>query len=165
MPEVASETIDGWIEITSGAAFSSKYFSLQDGLPLVRIRDLGKGSTATRYTGPYDPIFLLQSGDVLIGMDGDFSIERWEGGTALLNQRVCKVTSRSEELDQGFLFHFFETPNCEYSPHHSRDNSKAPIDQGPAKDRTSPIGACLTEAGRCVSGRYRRCYPRGRCTV
>ena len=108
MLEAASETIDGWIEIISGAAFSSKYFSLQDGLPLVRIRDLGKGSTVTRYTGSFDPVFLLQSGDVLIGMDGDFSVERWDGGTALLNQRVCKVTSRSEELDQGFLYHFLK---------------------------------------------------------
>jgi len=108
MPETAPETLDDWIEITSGAAFSSKYFSVEDGLPLVRIRDLGKGSTVTRYTGPYDAAFLLESGDVLIGMDGDFAVERWEGGTALLNQRVCKVASRSDELDQGFLYHFLK---------------------------------------------------------
>jgi type I restriction enzyme S subunit len=108
MPEVTPEALDDWIEITSGAAFSSKYFSIEDGLPLVRIRDLGKGSTVTRYTGPYDAAFLLENGDVLIGMDGDFAVERWEGGTALLNQRVCKVASRSDELDQGFLYHFLK---------------------------------------------------------
>lgn len=108
MPETAHVSLDDWIEITSGAAFSSKYFSVEGGLPLVRIRDLGKGSTVTRYTGPFDAAFLLESGDVLIGMDGDFAVERWEGGTALLNQRVCKVASRSDELDQAFLYHFLK---------------------------------------------------------
>ncbi|HNH59241.1 MAG TPA: restriction endonuclease subunit S, partial [Cyclobacteriaceae bacterium] len=31
------------------------------------------------------------NGDILIGMDGDFNISKWQGGKALLNQRVCKI--------------------------------------------------------------------------
>ena len=47
----------------------------------------------TRYTGEYDSAFLVQNGDLLIGMDGEFNSVIWAGGPALLNQRVSKLHS------------------------------------------------------------------------
>ena len=47
----------------------------------------------TKYRGEYDPAFLVQDGDLLIGMDGEFNSVIWNGGPALLNQRVCKLHS------------------------------------------------------------------------
>src|SRR6185437_13152902 len=41
-----------------------------------------------------------------IGMDGEFNRAYWKGGKALLNQRVCKITSASEALVDTYLYWF-----------------------------------------------------------
>jgi type I restriction enzyme, S subunit len=87
-----------------GFAFPSSAFSLHEGLPLVRIRDLERESTETRFRGRYDEKFVLKSDDILVGMDGDFLVRRWGGGAALLNQRVCKIDSDSPDLSVRFLY-------------------------------------------------------------
>jgi len=92
------------ISILSGFPFASESFSDREGVPLIRIRDLLSEGMETFYTGPYPDDFLVEDGDVLVGMDGDFNIVRWSKGRALLNQRVCRVFSTSKMLDQGFLF-------------------------------------------------------------
>jgi type I restriction enzyme, S subunit len=48
---------------------------------------------------------LVQNGDLLIGMDGDFQITRWKHGEALLNQRVCRLQNFQGVLPS-FVFHF-----------------------------------------------------------
>lgn len=99
--------LDSLVEILSGFAFKSENFNnAGDGLPLVRIRDVVPGVSDTYYSGEYSSEFLLSDGDLLIGMDGDFNRAKWNGGRALLNQRVCKITAKSESLDQGYLYHF-----------------------------------------------------------
>jgi type I restriction enzyme S subunit len=98
------ETLARHIKVLSGWAFPSDGFNELEGLPLIRIRDLGSGTTEVKFKGSYDPRYVIDDGDVLIGMDGDFSVEKWAGGPALLNQRVCKVETASENLDQGFLY-------------------------------------------------------------
>ena len=78
--------------ITNGGAFKSRLFNSDGkGLPLIRIRDVGKAETRTYYSGDYEEKFIINPGDLLIGMDGDFRISRWQGTQALLNQRVCKL--------------------------------------------------------------------------
>ena len=99
-----SETLNKMIKVLSGWAFPSDGFNQLDGLPLIRIRDLGRAITEVKFRGSYDQAYVVQDGDVLIGMDGDFSVKKWAGGTALLNQRVCKVQSTTNELDQDFLY-------------------------------------------------------------
>lgn len=99
--------LDIHVDILSGFAFKSENFNDRgEGLPLVRIRDVVPGVSDTYYSGEYSSEFLLSDGDLLIGMDGDFNRARWNGGQALLNQRVCKVTAKGESLDQGYLYHF-----------------------------------------------------------
>ena len=92
------------IKVLSGWAFPSGGFNQINGLPLIRIRDLGRETTEVKFEGRYDDRYVVQDGDVLIGMDGDFAVKKWNGGLALLNQRVCKVKSITQELDQGFLY-------------------------------------------------------------
>ena len=85
--------------VTNGAAFKSARFNtLGDGLPLIRIRDVGQPRASTHYSGDYDERHVVESGDLLIGMDGDFRIARWTGGRALLNQRVCRLQVRDSDL-------------------------------------------------------------------
>lgn len=79
-------------EIISGFAFkSSKFNQSQNGLPLIRIRDINSGVGDTYYDGEYNEKYLVNNGDFLIGMDGEFNAIIWNAGKALLNQRVCKL--------------------------------------------------------------------------
>ncbi|AFO92721.1 restriction endonuclease subunit S [Phaeobacter inhibens] len=103
-----AELLGQKVEVLNGFAFPSSGFTTEDGLPLVRIRDIASGQTEVNFRGKFDPAYLLANGDVLIGMDGDFLVSRWSGGDALLNQRVCKVTSISSEVDQRFLYWFLQ---------------------------------------------------------
>lgn len=91
-------------DVLNGFAFKSAYFSRTAGTPLVRIRDVGRAATETRYDGPFDERFRVRAGDLLVGMDGDFRVARWAGANALLNQRVCKISVRSTAIyDPRFL--------------------------------------------------------------
>jgi type I restriction enzyme, S subunit len=89
--------------IQNGAAFKSSLFDAVAGVPLIRIRDLGKSETSLRYRGEYDDRYLVHPGQMLIGMDGDFRVARWEGETALLNQRVCRLSPDPEKIVPDFL--------------------------------------------------------------
>ncbi len=93
------------IDVLSGFAYEAELFNETEGLPVIRIRDVVRGFSNTRYSGEVDAKFIVQNGEILIGMDGNFNTARWTGGPALLNQRVCKVTARADILDEGFLFH------------------------------------------------------------
>jgi type I restriction enzyme S subunit len=72
-------------------------------IPLIRIRDIGKNNSDTFYDGSYDSTYIVEAGDLLIGMDGDFNCDRWKGTNALLNQRVCKVIVASKYYEPTFL--------------------------------------------------------------
>jgi type I restriction enzyme S subunit len=98
------------VEIRNGAAFKSSFFNTDgDGLPLIRIRNVGKPESDTWYSGEYDDDYLVQPGDILIGMDGDFRVARWTGPTSLLNQRVCRLSVLSPEyLNETFLLHLLQ---------------------------------------------------------
>ena len=80
------------VEIINGFPAKSSYFNSEDvGLPLIRIRNVTKGYSDTYYSGEYQDKYLIDKGDILIGMDGEFNIAKWSGSKSLLNQRVCKI--------------------------------------------------------------------------
>lgn len=72
-------------------------------MPLIRIRDVLSGTTATYYTGTYEESYIVKNGELLIGMDGDFNTGYWGTTPALLNQRVCKVTPNEQFYSKTFL--------------------------------------------------------------
>lgn len=89
--------------IQYGYAFDSKEFTDNSNFPqLVRIRDVKRGYSETFFQGKYSLEYIIHTGDLLIGMDGEFNIARWRSGDALLNQRVCKVTVK-EDVDEEYL--------------------------------------------------------------
>ncbi|OWV85664.1 hypothetical protein ATY75_24410 [Rhizobium sp. N122] len=93
--------------IVSGFAFTSDGFNTEGrGLPLIRIRDVVRGYTDTYFEGSYHQDFVVENGDILIGMDGEFNRGRWQSNAALLNQRVCKIAGKPQHLDNSYLFHF-----------------------------------------------------------
>ena len=94
------------VEILSGFAFDSEKFGDSGEMPIVRIRDVIRGHSSTFYNGEFDKKYVLRDGDMLIGMDGEFNLAKWQGGPAVLNQRVCRISASSGILDDGFLFRF-----------------------------------------------------------
>jgi type I restriction enzyme S subunit len=89
--------------VLNGFAFKSTQFTKGEGMPLIRIRDVGSDSTDTNYVGEFDARYTVEPGDLLIGMDGDFNCARWRGPRGLLNQRVCRVSLHTNEFHPRFL--------------------------------------------------------------
>lgn len=89
--------------VLNGFPFKSAQFSKGDGIPLIRIRDVGNDSTDTNFVGDVDERYIVEPGDLLVGMDGDFNCARWRGPRGLLNQRVCKVTLKCDQYHPRFL--------------------------------------------------------------
>lgn len=89
--------------ILNGAPFDSALFGTTAGMPLIRIRDVITGETSTYYSGAYEDAYLVQQGDLLVGMDGDFNSGFWGRKTALLNQRVCKISPIESLYDKQLL--------------------------------------------------------------
>ncbi|WP_165242743.1 restriction endonuclease subunit S [Corynebacterium lizhenjunii] len=99
--------------ILNGFAFSSTSFGSSGDMPIIRIRDVVPGTTTTYYSGPWDRKYVVQRGEILIGMDGDFNHARWNSSPALLNQRVCKITADETKILDGYLFHALKEPLSE----------------------------------------------------
>lgn len=93
--------------ILNGFAFPSSYFNNDGiGLPLIRIRDVTEGNTTTYYNGNYDDIYLVNKNEILVGMDGDFNLGLWKSSPSLLNQRVCKISLKNDNIyDKKFLIY------------------------------------------------------------
>ncbi len=91
--------------VQNGAAFKSEHFNRFNGVPLIRIRDIDHSTTEHQYTGEYEKDYLVNTGDILVGMDGDFKVARWKGTTALLNQRVCRIFVQKNYYDEKFFFY------------------------------------------------------------
>lgn len=91
-------------DISYGFAFESARFNADGrGMPLIRIRDISSTDTEAYFDGEYDESYIVRQGDYLIGMDGNFSLRKWAGGEALLNQRVLRIKNWKAGLAAEFL--------------------------------------------------------------
>lgn len=100
------------LNILSGFPFDSQKFEFEDNgvyMPLIRIRDINCSSTEVYYSGSYPIESVVKTGEVLIGMDGDFNISKWKGTNALLNQRVCKLREDSS-MNTHYAFYMLSSP-------------------------------------------------------
>ena len=97
-------------DIQYGFAFDASGFTTaaEEGMPLVRIRDVMNGRTETYFKGSYPKEYIIHKGDFLVGMDGEFNIAPWKSDAALLNQRVCRVKSNQSGVSTKFLFWFLK---------------------------------------------------------
>ena len=93
-----------------GCPFSSVYFNeAEQGIRLVKNRDLKNDDQVMYYSGGFAQEFLVRDGDLLIGMDGDFLPCMWAKGPALLNQRVGRILAHTS-MDLAFAFYYLLAP-------------------------------------------------------
>ena len=117
--------LDEYITIINGYPFDSKDFNLnQIGYPVIKIKELKSGAIQltkdTCYTNYKDQLkpYVVTKGDYLVALTGNppnkGSFDAVVGRCckyhlnldALLNQRVCRVFSKSSELDNVYLYYF-----------------------------------------------------------
>lgn len=99
-----------YANVQYGFAFDAKKFTEDPVyLPLIRIRDIVSGTASTYYSGKYSPEYIVEPGDILVGMDGNFNLGVWKDSAGLLNQRVCKLFSKDEYiLLNGFIKYYMK---------------------------------------------------------
>jgi len=91
--------------IIYGAPFASKLFNTEGlGNPIIRIRDLKEQTFVTYTTEIHPKGHLIQPGDIVVGMDGEFRPYIWGNSEAWLNQRVCIFESKLPS-DKAFMLY------------------------------------------------------------
>jgi type I restriction enzyme S subunit len=96
--------------VTYGFTFASgKFNGNGTGTPIVRIRDIPHGVSATFTTEDAEERYRIRDGNILVGMDGDFHMCVWSGGHAFQNQRVARFESMGE-IGNLHLFFALEKP-------------------------------------------------------
>ena len=96
-------------DVLYGCPFDAKLFTDDDSyIPLIRIRDVVPGIPSTYYSGDYQDLYIIHKGDILVGMDGNFNLEKWKSDrNGVLCQRVCKIESNSKGLVlNNYLYHY-----------------------------------------------------------
>jgi len=97
-------------EDTYGHTFKAKQFNDQgEGLGAVRIRDIRDGQVKTYTTEEGKPKHIIENGDILVGMDGQFHMGKWAGGKAWLVQRVARFRP-TQPMSRYLLFLTIERP-------------------------------------------------------
>ncbi len=98
MDSVLGEIPEGWrhetlpilANVVYGAPFGSSQFRTDgQGIPLIRIRDLGSQAPGISTKEQHRNGHLIVPGDIVVGMDGEFRLHIWKGPASWLNQRVC----------------------------------------------------------------------------
>ncbi len=90
-------------DINFGYPFKANQFNNSGlGTPIIRIRNIPSSTTSDFTTEIVDKKYLVKTGDLLVGMDGEFYINNWSGPKAYLVQRSCNIQPKKEIL-RGYL--------------------------------------------------------------
>ena len=101
--------LGNYIKFKVGFPFKSQYFNSQHiGLRLIKNRDLKSDDQVYYTTEDVSSEYIVNNGDVLVGMDGDFTPCIWRKGVALLNQRVGRIGAFG--MDLLFSYYLLQQP-------------------------------------------------------
>lgn len=101
-----TKNLEETCNIVYGFAFKASTFNeIGKGLPVIRIGDVDKRRTNKFFDGKYDKKYIIKKDDILLGLSGSFKAFRWEGGAALLNQRVATLRNFKNKIIESFVFY------------------------------------------------------------
>jgi len=115
--ELKREIPEGWeiqpltraMDIQYGYPFSTRLFNdVDEGFPIVRIRDIPSNSISLFSTEKVDSKYELKKGDLLVGMDGNFHMNLWDKNKCYLNQRCLRIRTK-QGSNVSILQTLFET--------------------------------------------------------
>ena len=99
------EIPEGWkvksifeeLDVQYGYPFSTELFTeTETSIPVVRIRDIVANTVSAYTTEDTDSKYLLNKGDLVIGMDGNFHINYWSDDISYLNQRSVRLRALND---------------------------------------------------------------------
>ncbi|MBC6411670.1 MAG: restriction endonuclease subunit S, partial [Hyphomonadaceae bacterium] len=103
-------SIHDFSEVVYGAPFASRQFNSGNvGVPLIRIRDLATHSPGVSTEQTHKKGHMIEPGDIVVGMDGEFRLHIWKGPKAWLNQRVCHFEPK-HGIPRSFLAESLKEP-------------------------------------------------------
>lgn len=83
------------MDVLYGYPFDTERFcEKNDGIPVVRIRDILENNTSAFTKEKVDNKYLSRNKDLLIGMDGNFHMNFWYRNGDLINQRITIVRKK-----------------------------------------------------------------------
>ena len=113
--EWIGEIPNGWkkskvkyhFHLISGFPFSSEDITNEEReYPIIRIGNVTSGKTDVYFEGELSEKHpLVNYGDYVVSLTGDFSIRKWENKSSLLNQR-CGLIKKFTSDDERFLFYY-----------------------------------------------------------
>lgn len=151
------------LSLQVGFPFRSQFFSESPlGVRLVRNRDLKSDKSPIYYTGDFHQAFVVQPGDVLVGMDGDFTPYIWTSGTALLNQRIGRINAT--QCDAKFMYFALLVPLADVESgtsattvkHLSHKDVESLVMDLPTINEQQAIAAALADADAEIAGLRKR---------
>lgn len=114
-PILKREIPKGWevknlfntVDLLYGFPFSTELFTEEkNNKPVIRIRDIQDGSISAYTTESVDDKYLLNEGDLIIGMDGNFHMNYWYDNKTYLNQRCLRIRQlENSNLSTIQIFH------------------------------------------------------------
>ncbi len=91
-------------EFIFGYSFPAKLFNKERrGLPIIKTGDIKNNFCKEFYDGDYDKKYLVNPGDILIGLSGTIISGTWRGNISLLNQRVVKLNNFTSNVNKNFI--------------------------------------------------------------
>lgn len=128
------------IDVKYGAAYKSKQFNENgEGLPLIRIRDLKNANPLFYTTEKHPNETIVNIGDILLGMDAEFTPTIWKGKKAYLNQRVCQLKPNKDYVHKYYVYELIK-PFMKFYEH-------------------SKVGTTVIHLGKADIDKIRICIP------
>jgi type I restriction enzyme S subunit len=152
------------LKFQAGFPFPSSGFNdARKGLRLIRNRDLRSDDIVKFYSEEFDPNYVVNNGDVLVGMDGDFTPTVWEKGEALLNQRVGRILPRGDN-DHRFLLYLLTLclkgieeatarTTVKHLSHSAVEDKHEPL---PSPAEQQKIAECLSSVDALIAAQARK---------
>jgi type I restriction enzyme S subunit len=134
------EIPDGWVvgklveemSVQYGFPFSTKLFNEgKVGFPVIRIRNILDNSISIHSSEKVDEKYLLEKGDLIIGMDGNFHLNFWDKDGCFLNQRCVRIRKKVDSLASHFQVLFEIEP---YIKAREKNVSRTTVGHLSAKD-------------------------------
>jgi len=103
--EIKREIPENWkvmnlfecVDLLYGFPFSTEAFCEDDdSYKVMRIRDIQECTFSAYTKEKTDDKYLLQHGDLVIGMDGYFYMQEWYGDAVYMNQRCLRIRAKEE---------------------------------------------------------------------
>ena len=103
-----------YLDVIYGAPYKSALFNEEkNGMPLIRIRDLKTNSPQFFTPEILNTTEYIEAGDIVAGMDAEFTPYLWLGDKGVLNQRCCKFKGKDKWISNYFIL-FFVKPKLEF---------------------------------------------------